>query len=74
MPSYLHQALGSACWNCERDADDTVAVTLRMPTGDAATFALCGACLDGISPALAAAAGQIGIRIDRNPTVFGDAR
>ena len=74
MAPYPREPSDAVCWNCDRRADETVRVTLQMPTGDVATFALCRVCLDGISPTLAAADGQIGIRIDRDPTVLRDAR
>ena len=44
MPSYLGEAPGPTCWNCDREAGEAVAVTMRTPAGGEATFALCQAC------------------------------
>ena len=74
MPSYLRELSRSVCWNCDQDADDTVGITLRTPTGAGATFALCGACDDAISSALAEVAGQAGIAIECCGTVRRSAR
>ena len=74
MPSYLREPSGSVCWNCDRDADDTAAVTVRTPTGGAATIALCDPCYDAIRPALVEVAADAGITIECCGAVLRSAR
>ena len=64
MPSFLRQPSDAVCWNCDRDADETISVTLRSPAGVVRGFWLCRACEDDISPALTQVAADAGIAID----------
>ena len=70
MPSYLRQPSDAVCWNCDRDADETISVTLRSPAGAARAFRLCRACEDTISPALTHVAADAGIAIDYGASVL----
>ena len=74
MPSYLRAPSDAVCWNCDRHVDETIRVTLRMPSGGAATFALCRPCYDAIFPAVAEVAGQVGIRLECAAAVLRSTR
>ena len=65
MPSYLREPSGSACWNCDQPANETVVVALRTPTGGAATFRLCRSCYDSAVPRAAALGAAAGIEVAR---------
>ena len=65
MPSHLREPSGSVCWNCDRDADQTVVVTLRTPAGVARTFALCRACDAAVYPALVRVPTDAGMEVVR---------
>ena len=67
MPSYLREPSAAVCWDCDRDAADTVFVTLRTPTGGEAIFPLSHSCHDALYPAVAAVAAQAGMAISQAP-------
>ena len=67
MPSYLRQPSDAVCWECDRWADETVAVSLHTPTGNKATYRLCGHCYDTIYPSFATLARETGITVTRPP-------
>ena len=67
VPSYPREPSGSVCWNCDRDAHETVEITVRTPPGGEATFALCRACHDATYAALVAVAERAGLAISRAP-------
>ena len=60
MPSYLRELSRSVCWNCDRDADETITVSLRSSTGEGASFALCRRCYEADYVPLAARAEELG--------------
>ena len=68
MPSHLREPSGSVCWNCDRDAHETVEITVRTPPGGEATFALCRACDDAVSAALVRVPADASMEIVRGPS------
>jgi len=54
VPSYLRKPSAAVCWNCDRDADETVAITLRAASGGETTLTLCRHCYDAAYVPLAA--------------------
>ncbi len=74
VPSYLREPSDAACWNCDRDADQLVAITLRTPSGAARAFALCRDCDDTASEALVRVPADAGIEIVRERRGFRVAR
>ena len=65
VPSYPREPSGSVCWNCDRDARETVAITLRAPSGAARAFALCRACDAAVYPALVRVPTDAGMEVVR---------
>ncbi len=57
MPSYLREPSDSACWNCDRGADEIVDATLHLPSGDQLSYPLCRDCRRSAYPRAAALAG-----------------
>jgi hypothetical protein len=69
MPSYLHAPSDAVCWNCDRRADETISVTLRLPGRGTATFPLCRPCHDETYTALVGVTERAGLTIRRAPPV-----
>ncbi len=65
MPSYLRTPSDAVCWNCDRWADETVAVAICTPTGGEAAFRLCDRCYDEVYPSFATTAREAGITVIR---------
>ncbi len=63
MPTYLREPAGRTCWNCDREDDEAVRVTVRTPTGGEATFPLCRPCYHAIYSTVARLADEAGIAI-----------
>ena len=65
MASYLREASPArTCWNCDRAATDTVAVTVRAPSGHESTLTLCRPCYANVYLPLAATAPERGATSD----------
>ena len=65
MPSYLREPSGSTCWNCDRDADQAVVITLLAPSGAARPFALCRVCDDQVGASLVRVPADAGVEVVR---------
>ena len=48
VPSRLRNPPAVTCWNCDRKIEQTVAVTLRAPSGGEASLRLCRPCHDSV--------------------------
>ncbi len=67
MASHLREPSDSACWNCDRDADEVVDATLHLPPGNRLSYPLCRACYRSAYPRAAALAGDaITARVSRS--------
>jgi len=67
VPSYLRAPPLAVCWNCERDAGDTVAVTLETPSGGQSTIRLCDRCYDADYAPLVARSEGLGVALTLAP-------
>ena len=65
MLSYRRAPSDAVCWNCDRRADELIAITLRTPSGAARTFALCGDCDNAIYAVLVRVPADAGVEIVR---------
>ncbi len=74
MPSYLRTPAVVVCWNCERDADETVAVTLQAPSGGETTLSLCTRCYDEVYIPLVARTEGLGVTVGHGGTVLTPSR
>ena len=74
VPSCLREPSGSACWNCDRRADDLATAVLRTASGAARAFPLCRDCHGAIYPALVQVAAEAGIMISQGAPAPGRGR
>ena len=60
VPSYLRDPSAAVCWNCDRDCEGLIAVTLQAPSGSRSTIRLCDRCYDAVYVPLVARTEAIG--------------
>ncbi|MDP8924626.1 MAG: response regulator [Chloroflexota bacterium] len=70
MPTDKPRKPAQTCWNCERDVDHTVTVTLRSPSNEQAILPLCRDCYASSYLPVAAEAREVAPTADQDKTVL----